>query len=211
RAVAAELGGYVGGSQAGTLEDSASLTVRVPADRFDDALAQLHELDGEVVAESTREQDVSGQIVDLGARIENLRASEASYRGLLERATRIEDILNVQARLDAVRGEIEQLAAQLEQLEGQADLATLTVTLTPRPEPVERQAETWNPGTTLNEALASLVGVGQGLLDALIWFVVVWLPLLLVLAIAALAVLRGVLEVRRRMPTPAGEEGRPAA
>ncbi|HEX2221037.1 MAG TPA: DUF4349 domain-containing protein, partial [Candidatus Limnocylindria bacterium] len=46
RAVAAELGGYVGGSQAGTLEDSASLTVRVPADRFDDALAQLHELDG---------------------------------------------------------------------------------------------------------------------------------------------------------------------
>jgi hypothetical protein len=200
RALATELGGYVGGSQAGTLEQAASLTLRIPADRFDDALARLHELGGEVVGESSREEDVTGQIVDLGARIENLRASEASYRTLLEGATRIEDVLSVQERLDAVRGEIEQLTAQLEQLEGQADLATLTVTLTPQPAPVERQTEAWNPGATLNEALAALVAAGQGLLDVAIWVFVVWVPILLLLSIVALVALRGVLEVRRRMP-----------
>jgi hypothetical protein len=75
RALATEVGGYVGGSQAGTLDDRATLTLRIPADRFDDAIARLHELDADVVAEATREQDVTTQIVDLEARIENLEAS----------------------------------------------------------------------------------------------------------------------------------------
>jgi hypothetical protein len=114
RALATTLGGYVGGSQAGTLDERATLTLRIPADRFDDALAQLHELDAEVVAEATREQDVTTQVVDLEARIENLEASEATYRELVARATEIEDILSVQTRLDDVRGQIEQLRAQLE-------------------------------------------------------------------------------------------------
>jgi hypothetical protein len=214
RALVAELNGYVGGSQAGTLEESATLTVRIPATAFDTALARLHELDAEVIAEATREQDVTGQVVDLAARIENLAASEASYRELVARAEEIEDILAVQSRLDAVRGEIEQLQAQLDALEGQADLSTLTITLIPRAEPIAEQSETWDPGGQLDRALAALVGLGQGLADALIWFVVVWLPVLLILALLVLVALRGVLEVRRRLPASAapasagaGDEG----
>lgn len=211
RAMAVELGGYVGGSQAGTLDDRATLTIRVPAAAFEDALSRLHGMDAELVAEATREQDVTGQVVDLGARIENLEASEASYRALVERAERVEDILAVQSRLDQVRGEIEQLAAQLEALEGQAALSTLTVTLVPRATPVATTTEAWDPGAQLDRALASLVGMGQGLLDGLIWFTVVWLPILLGLAVIALVALRGVLEVRRRMPSatspPARDEG----
>jgi hypothetical protein len=201
RAMAVELGGYVGGSQAGTLDDRATLTIRVPAAAFEDALARLHGMDAELVAEATREQDVTGQVVDLGARIDNLEASEASYRELVARAERVEDILAVQSRLDQVRGEIEQLTAQLEALEGQAALSTLTITLVPRATPVATTTEAWDPGAQLDRALASLVGMGQGLLDGLIWFTVVWLPILLVLAVIALVALRGVLEVRRRMPS----------
>jgi hypothetical protein len=203
RALATELSGYVGGSQAGTLDDRATLTIRIPAASFDEALARLHEMDAEVLAEATREQDVTSQVVDLGARIENLRASEASYRELAARAERVDDVLAVQSRLDDVRGQIEQLQAQLDAVEGQAALSTLTVTLVPRPTAVETQAETWDPGAQLDRALASLVGIGQGLFDGLVWFVIVWLPILLVLAIVGLLALRGVLEVRRRLP-PAG-------
>ncbi len=200
RAMVAELGGYVGGSQAGTLEQSATLTVRIPAESFDAALARLHELDAKVVAESTREEDVTTQVVDLGARIDNLEASEASYRELVARAEDVDDILAVQSRLDQVRGEIEQLTAQLDALEGRASLSTLTITLVPRAEPVQAKAEGWDPGGQLEQALASLVGIGQGLLTGLIWFGIVWLPMLLVLAIIAFLALRGFLEVRRRMP-----------
>ena len=200
RSLVSELGGYVGGSQAGTLDDRATLTVRIPADRFDAALARLHELDAEVVAEVTREEEVTTQVVDLAARIDNLGASERSYRELLARAERIEDILAIQSRLDQVRGEIEQLQAQLDALEDRAALSTLTITLVPRAEPITEQAQAWDPRAQLDRALASLVGVGQGLIDGAIWFIVVWLPILLVLVIIGLLVLRGVLEVRRRVP-----------
>lgn len=212
RALAVELGGYVGGSQAGTLDDRASLTIRIPAAAFDDAIARLHEMDADVLAEATREQDVTGQVVDLEARIDNLRASETSYRELVVRAERVEDILAVQSRLDEVRGQIEQLTAQLDAIEGQAALSTLTITLVPKAAPIAEQTETWDPGAQLDRALASLVGIGQGLLDGAIWFAVVWLPILLVLSLIVLIALRGVLEVRRRLPLtrreprPAGDD-----
>ena len=206
RALAIELGGYVGDSQAGTFDQSATLTLRIPANRFGDALVALHELDGEVIAEATREQDVTSQIVDLEARIANLEASEASYRLLLDRAERIEDILAVQSRLDEVRGQIEQLKAQLENVTGQADLSTLTVTLIPRAQPIDAQSQSWDPGAELNKALASLVGMGQGIANGLIWFVIVWVPVLLILAAPALVALRGVLELRRRLPVAAAGE-----
>lgn len=200
RALAIELGGYVGDSQAGTLDQSATLTLRVPANRFGDALIALRDLGGDVISEATREQDVTSQIVDLEARIANLEASEASYRLLLERAERIDDVLAVQARLDEVRGQIEQLKAQLENVAGQADLSTLTVTLIPRAQPIDVQSEAWDPGGELGRAIASLVGIGQGLASGLIWFMVVWVPVLLILALLAMLALRGVLEVRRRTP-----------
>ena len=200
RALALELGGYVGGSQAGSGDQGATLTLRVPAARFDEVLARLRDLDGEVIAEATRESDVTRQVIDLGARIANLEASEASYRVLLERAERIEDVLAVQSRLDGVRGEIEQLDAQLQEIEGDADLSTLTVSLIPAAEPVAAQAEAWNIGSEVEGALAALIGIGQGLLNVAIWFGIVWLPVLLVLGILALLALRAVLEVRRRLP-----------
>jgi hypothetical protein len=206
RGMAVEMGGYVGGSQAGTLDESASVTLRIPAERFDELLTRLHELeDVEVTSESTREQDVTREIIDLEARVRNLEASEESYRVLLDRAERIEDILTVQTRLDQVRGEIEQLEGQLQTIEGQADLSTLTVTLIPRGEPVEAVQASWDPGGQLESAVAAVVGIGQGILDALIWIVIVWVPIVLVLGLIGLLVLRGYVEVRRRMPVASSE------
>jgi TolA-binding protein len=206
RAIAQTVGGYVGGSQAGNSDTSATLTLRIPAARFEDTLAALHELDGKVLAESTREQDVTSAIVDLKARITNLQASEAQYRDLLAKAEKIQDILDVQSRLDQVRGEIEQLSGQLKSVSGQADLATLSVTLTPRPTPVQQASSAWDPGATASQAIAALLEIGQGVVSVAIWFAIVWLPILLILALALLIVLRGVLEVRRRMPLPARQE-----
>jgi hypothetical protein len=54
------------------------------------------------------------------------------------------------------------------------------------------------------------MGIGQGLLDGAIWFAVVWLPILLVLSFIVLIALRGVLEVRRRLPVARHEPSRPA-
>ncbi|HUF06590.1 MAG TPA: DUF4349 domain-containing protein [Candidatus Binatia bacterium] len=201
RALAAGLGGHVGSSQAGTLDESASLTLRVPADRFDELLARLHELDSvEVLSEWTSEEDVTREVVDLAARISNLEASEATYRVLLDRAERIDDVLAVQSRLDQVRGEIEQLEGQLKTIEGQADLSTLSVVLIPHGQPVAAAHAAWDPGGQLESAFAALVGLAQGIGDAMIWLVIVWVPVLLLLGLIGLVLLRAALELRRRWP-----------
>lgn len=205
RAMADELRGYVGGSQAGTLDEAATVTLRVPAERFEEILARIQELtDVDVVSMSTREEDVTGQVVDLEARIRNLVASEASYRVLFDRAEQIEDVLTVQRRLDEVRGQIEQLEAQLEAVEGQAALSTLTVTILPRDEPVAAVQAEWDPGAQANSAVATLVGIAQGLVGGLIWLGIVIVPVVLVVALISLGALRLVPELRRRI-TPAAD------
>jgi hypothetical protein len=197
RAMALQLGGYVGGSQAGTRDEPATLTLRIPADRFDDALARLHELDGDVVVEATSEQDVTSAVVDLEARITNLQASEQQYRTLLGQAVKVEDILAVQTRLDDVRGQIEQLQAQHKELSGLADLSTLTVTLIPSA--LQQAAGNWDPGKTIADAFAALVGVAQSVGNGAIWFVIVWVPALIGLGILVLLALRLVPGLRARI------------
>lgn len=198
RAMALEMGGYVGGSNAGGPEDAATLTLRIPADRFDDTVARLHELDGKVMAEATREEDVTGQVVDLDARIRNLQASEAQYRALLQQATKIDDILTVQSRLDNVRGEIEQLQAQLDRLSKLAALSTITVTLVPDEAPISSTAEGWDAGAILESAVAALVGLGQGLAAVAIWLVILGLPLAVLTGVVVLLGLRIAPAMRRR-------------
>jgi len=206
RTLALQLGGYVGGSQAGTLDESATLTLRIPADKFDEAIARLHEFDGTVLSEATREEDVTSALVDLDARLKNLQASEVQYRLLLEKAVKIEDILAVQTRLDDVRGQIEQLQAQQKELAGLADLSTLTVSLVPGA--VQQATNKWDPGKTVSDAFAALVDAVQGIANGAIWFAIVWLPVLVVLAILVWLLMRLFPGLRRRMarPVPPAQE-----
>jgi hypothetical protein len=202
RALALELGGYVAGSFSASFDESASLTLRVPVARFDDALARLNEFDGKVLAEASREEDVTTTVIDLQARIDNLEASEDQYRTLLARAEEVEDILAIQTRLDQVRGEIESMKAQLKHLSGLAEMATLTVTVVP--EAVRQVTGDWDPEATIDAAVAALVSAGQGVVNGAIWFAIVWLPVLVALAIGLL-LLRGIVRrVGRRLP-PRGQ------
>jgi hypothetical protein len=201
RALALELDGFISSSFQGEFEESATLTMRIPADRFDDALAAIHELDGEVKAEATREEDVTAVVIDIEARLENLRAAEAEYRELLDRAETVEDILAIQNQLIAVRGEIEAYEAQLEYYTDQVDLATLTVSLIPTPEPIQQASEDFDPAAIVEEAVASLVSFGQWLVGAGIWFVIVGIPALIAFGIVAFVVWRVVRRIRPARPS----------
>ena len=125
------MGGYVGASNTSNADEQpfAEITYRIPADRWEDALDVLRGLNGltkKVVNEQTQAVEVTGQIVDLEARIKNLRASETALQGIAANAAKISDVLDVEARLTDVRGQIEQLTAQLVDLNDRAGYATLT-------------------------------------------------------------------------------------
>lgn len=180
------LGGYASGSKRSGSGDGleATITFRVPAGRWDEAMNTARALAIEVLSEDSSTEDVTAQVVDLGARIKNLQATEAALQSIMNRATVIKDVLAVQAELTTVRGEIEQRTAEKTHLEAQAAYSTLTATFVLKPAPVlaEQQAG-FDPGSEVDAASASLVGVLQGVETAGIWFGIVWLPILIAIAI----------------------------
>src|SRR4029079_19375868 len=97
----------------------AAITYRSRGPRWEDAIGDLRGLATKVVAEQTDATEVGGQLVDLEARIRNLRASEASLQEIAKGAGRISDLLEVEAQLTAVRGQIEQLDGQRDQIQDQ--------------------------------------------------------------------------------------------
>lgn len=179
------LGGYASASdRSGDGDDAhASITYRVPVARWEAALAAMRGLGEKVLAERSGTEDVTGQVLDLGARITNLSVTERALQSIMDRAEVIKDVLTVQAELTKVRGEIEQLATQKAHLEEQAAMSTLTVTLALKADPVLVSQAQFDPGVEAEEATASLVGVLQALATAGIWFAIAWLPILLGLSI----------------------------
>ena len=184
------LGGYVGASNTSNGDDrpTAEITYRIPAARWEEALDALRSLNGltmKVVTEETQAVEVTGQVVDLQARIRNLRASETALQGIAAKATKISDVLEVEARLTDVRGQIEQLTAALEDLNDRAGYATLTAFFSVPIVAVEAASSEWQPASTVDEAAASLISIVQALATAGIWFLIVWVPILLALGLFA--------------------------
>ena len=196
------LGGYASGSdRSGDGEfATATITFRIPAAHWDEALTALRAMAEKVLSEQSSTDDVTTQVVDLGARIKNLEATERALQAIMDRATEIKDVLSVQSELTKVRGEIEQMTAEKSHLEQQAAMSTLTVTFGLKPNPILSEQQQFDPGSEAERASASLVSVLQGLATAGIWFAIVWLPILLFLAVVALSVFLATRRFRRAGP-----------
>jgi hypothetical protein len=186
RTAIAGLGGYVSDSDQSNQGDQqmASVTYRIPVARWQDALDAIQAIATKVDAAKSNAVEVTGQVLDLGARIDNLQATEAALQAIMARATKITDVLQVESQLSDVQGQIEELSTQQAHLKDQASLATLTVefALPPTPETIQT-SRGWDPGAQLDQASAALLGIGQALASAGIWLVVVGLPIGFVLLI----------------------------
>lgn len=212
RAAILGMGGYIGASQQYNDGENtvATITYRIPADRWEDALDALRAL-GTSVGEQTDAADVTSQIVDLDARIRNLRASETALVKHLSDTGKVSDVLEIEARLSDVRGQIEQLSAQKANLDDQVAYASLAVTYGVEIQAVKAAADRWDPQAQVDEAGASLLRFVQLVIGAGIWLAIVGLPILLTLALILVIgrfVVRRLGIVRRAAPPPpAAAEG----
>jgi hypothetical protein len=108
---------------------SASLTIRVPAEKFDEVRAQIRKLGLRMENESIEAQDVTKQYVDQEARLRNLRAEEQQYLGILRKAATVKETLEVSDKLNEVRGSIEEKQAEFEALSKQVETVAINITL----------------------------------------------------------------------------------
>ena len=185
RTLISGFGGYVSGSEQSTKGDQpvASITYRIPADQWDAALNALRGLGTKVLSEKTDATEVTGQVIDLGARIQNLRVTETALQGIMTKATKISDILDVQSQLTNVQGQIEELTTEQTHLQQQAADGTLTVGFEAPVVAVTTATNDWNLGAQVDQAVAQLLQVGQGVATGLVWLGIVGLPFLLALLI----------------------------
>ncbi|MFB6091482.1 MAG: DUF4349 domain-containing protein [Haloquadratum sp.] len=135
------------------------LVLRVPREQFDALVADAKAL-GAVQSVEIDSRDVTGKIVDIEARLKNLRAERQRLRELYQQANDTEDVLAVQRELSDVQGEIERLEARLESLRNRVAYSTLTVRLEePRPTPNRVAPDNWYDTPVLSAFLQSVDGV----------------------------------------------------
>jgi hypothetical protein len=203
RAKVQALGGYVVKAEnSGSDEDlTARITFRVPAQRFDEALAGVQGLAKKVLARTVSGDDVTEEFVDLQSRLRNLEATRDRLLTFLEKAATVEEALKVNESLSQVQGEVEQVRGRMEYLKQSAALSTVTVALSPVPAiaPIVEEGG-WQPLAVARGALRELIELGQGLANVAIVLLVwtpVWLPF-----VALFWWLRRRFWVRARKPAP---------
>jgi PKD repeat protein len=130
-ALADENGGYVVSSQKWKEEQRniGNITIRVLAENFNKAMAEIKNLAMNVTYETTTSQDVTEEYTDLESRLKNLEAAEAQLLKIMETAEETEDVLAIQRELTNVRGEIEQIQGRMQYLERTTETSLISVHL----------------------------------------------------------------------------------
>ena len=173
---------------------SANLTVRIPADSIDAFLQDVGGL-ANIVRQNKSIEDVTLSYVATESRLKALETEEARLLELLSQAETMTDLLEIEARLSEVRSELENYASQKRLYDNQIDYATIYIAI----EEVQEYTPTEEP--SLWERIRdgfkdNLEGVGEGLLDVLVWFIVS-IPTLVVLAVVVLILVLIVRRIRR--------------
>jgi hypothetical protein len=106
-----------------------SISFRVDAAKFDQTLLALHTLSVDVRSENTNGQDVTEEFTDLDAQLRNLEASETQLLALMEKAGKVEDILEVQKELTNTRAQIEQIKGRMQYLQQSTALSSVYASL----------------------------------------------------------------------------------
>jgi hypothetical protein len=187
--LATSLNGYVSNLRTWRLDDqmAATVTLRIPAESFDQARERIKDLATEVESEDVSGQDVTEEYVDLDARLRNLEVEEGELLELLASAQEThkdaESILAIYREITNVRQQIEQLKGRMQYLESASALATLTISITPEEEEEPVVEPGWEPVRQIRDALRTLVNALQALADVLIWVVLFFLPLAAILAL----------------------------
>ena len=202
----------------------ATLVLRLPVQFFEQALQRLRGIALKVENETVSGQDVTDQYVDLQSRLRNLEATEARIRGFLDKASDVEEALQVNRELSQIEEQIESIKGRLTFLAERSAMSTITVDLRPdvpaptvtptvtvTPTPTATPVVAWSPGDTYSEASGFLtVVVLRRLVDVAIWASVVCGPFLILLILIVLALRAFGVRLRplsRRGESSPGEQG----
>lgn len=177
----------------------ASITIRVPAERLEEAISIIEaESDRLPLNKSIQSQDVTSDYTDLQSRLRNLEAAEAQLMEIMASANKTEDVLNVFDQLTRVREQIEVIKGQIQYLDESARLSAISVELIPNEVIQPISIGGWQPVGVAKNAIEALIRALQILVDVLIWLGILVLPILAIIFVPLYFIIRAVIKRRRR-------------
>ena len=177
---AKNLGGYI--TNANTWENGAGFTVRVPAERFDEAMAQAGEF-GRVTNRSVSSQDVSDNYYDLQSRLQTKYILRDKLTGYLNQAKDIKDLLEIERQLNSVLEDIDSTEGRFKRLSGQIDFSTIYINMQFEHGKDESGIILPDVKNSWNEFVSTVIAFFWGLLKVIFYIVIFGIPLLAVAAL----------------------------
>jgi len=187
--LARSFGGFVAES---TLEKrprraGARLVLRIPVTRFDEALTALKSLAKDVARITVSAEDVTDRYVDLEARRRSLALAESELEKLLSESRaqnrNAAEIMAIYKELTEIRTQREQEQGLKQSLDNRIALSTIRVALYLDKEALAAATPAWKPLDAVDSSFASLIHVLKALVDAVIFFAIVLLPVLILIGI----------------------------
>ncbi|HEX8249750.1 MAG TPA: DUF4349 domain-containing protein [Pyrinomonadaceae bacterium] len=201
-AIAGSKGGFVVESQQSSSEvkataerDIVTMTVRIPAARFNETLDEIRKTASRVIVENVKGEDVTEEFIDIEARLKTETALEQQFLEIMKQAKSVEDALNVQRQLAQVRGEIEKVEGRRRFLEYQSSLSTIKIRLQT---PTAFSANSSGFSSQLGEAFGKGFDSALGFILGLVTFATAILPFLLLVVLPLALVIRYFLNKQRK-------------
>lgn len=162
----------------------ATISVRVPTDKLDQALSQFRSLAVKVTSENLVGTDVTQEYEDLDQRLETLNATKTKFDEILKRATTVTEILEVNRELINLQQQIDYTTGQKMALSDNARLTKVTLFLSTDELALPYTPDkVFRPDVVFKLAVRSLLSTIQSFAEFLIWgvvFAVIWVPLVVV-------------------------------
>lgn len=200
-AIAESKGGFVvesqqsGSDASATTRDIVTMTVRVPAAKFNEALDEIRKTASRVLVESVKGEDVTEEFIDIEARLKTKKALELQFLEIMKQAKSVEDALNVQTELADVRGEIEKIEGRRRFLESQSSLSTVKIRLQT---PTAFSANSTGFSSQLGQAFGKGFDSALEFVLGFVTLLVAILPFLLLVVLPLALVIRYFLKRQRR-------------
>lgn len=176
-----KLGGFMVQSYLDNPQEAASatVTVRLPAKKLDKALDEFKKIAVKVVSENLSGTDVTEEYTNIEARLTTLYKTKAKFEEIMEKAAKVEEIVEVQRELINLQQQIDALIGQKKYLEKNVQLSKITIYLsTDELSLPYAPNESWRPEVVFKQAVRSLVLTLRKIATVTIW-TVVYLPLIL--------------------------------
>jgi uncharacterized membrane protein len=189
-ALANEMGGYVVSSNLfqsftsfGQEVPEATIVIRVPSERLDEALTRIKEGAIDINYENRTGQDITNIYVDLQSQLKAKQAAEAKLLEIMDQATRAEDVLAIYLQVQQVQTEIEMLKGQIQYYDESVATSAISVRLIAEEGTQPIEIGPWTPSGAAREAIQDLILFVQDFVEVLIRFVLLTLPALVLIAI----------------------------